>query len=74
VFAIGFSGLRCLNTKALFSKETEFQSRHIGPREHDQRQMLDELGFKVKRKYRIIIIILIGEGLGKGLIGSVGFV
>ncbi|KAL0277890.1 UNVERIFIED_CONTAM: hypothetical protein PYX00_005011 [Menopon gallinae] len=30
----------------LFSKENEFQSRHIGPRESDQRQMLDLLGFK----------------------------
>lgn len=34
------------NIKKLFSKENEFQSRHIGPRESDQKQMLDLLGFK----------------------------
>lgn len=44
---IGINGSKYLNTKTLFSKEFEFQARHIGPREHDQRQMLDELGFKV---------------------------
>ncbi|XP_071444375.1 glycine dehydrogenase (decarboxylating), mitochondrial [Hetaerina americana] len=30
----------------LFPKREEFQSRHIGPREHDQIEMLDLLGFK----------------------------
>lgn len=32
----------------MFPKE-EFASRHIGPRDYEQREMLDCLGFKVRR-------------------------
>ena len=35
------------NTDEFFSKKNEFASRHIGPRESDQQQMLELLGFKV---------------------------
>lgn len=35
------------NLEKFFPEREEFQSRHIGPREHDQVDMLKTLGFQV---------------------------
>lgn len=39
---------RMSNLEKLFPKREEFQTRHIGPREHEQLEMLQTIGFKVK--------------------------
>ena len=47
-------------TDKIFKKQDDFQARHIGPREHEQTQMLELLGFRVSiylnqtNNYRII--------------------
>lgn len=35
-------------------REREFQSRHIGPRDHEQLEMLKTIGFKVRFGWVII--------------------
>lgn len=40
------SSARAANLEKLFPKREEFQTRHIGPREHEQIQMLQTIGFK----------------------------
>lgn len=39
---------RTASLEKLFPKREEFQSRHIGPRDHEQLQMLQTIGFKVE--------------------------
>lgn len=34
-------------TDKIFKKQDDFPARHIGPREHEQTQMLELLGFRV---------------------------
>jgi hypothetical protein len=41
-------GLQCLDK--LFPRREEFPARHIGPREHEQTQMLELLGFRVSQQ------------------------
>ncbi|KAG8233461.1 hypothetical protein J437_LFUL013747 [Ladona fulva] len=61
----------------LFPKREEFQSRHIGPREQDQTEMLDSLGFKtldemtdraVPDNIRLKRDLNINEPIGKPLV------
>ncbi|XP_012257919.2 glycine dehydrogenase (decarboxylating), mitochondrial [Athalia rosae] len=40
------SSARFSNLEKLFPKREEFQVRHIGPRKHEQLQMLETIGFK----------------------------
>lgn len=41
------SSLHRQNMSKLLSQKEEFQTRHIGPREHEQIEMLRLIGFKV---------------------------
>lgn len=47
------------NLRKLFPKREEFQSRHIGPRDHDIIAMLDLVGYKVRvpEFYRKLLLI-----------------
>lgn len=48
----GLSNLR-MNIDKLLSQKEEFQARHIGPREHEQMEMLRLIGFKVTYSCKI---------------------
>lgn len=50
------AGTQALKFDNLF-REREFQSRHIGPRDHEQLEMLKTIGFKVKFNCVIVIIL-----------------
>lgn len=44
---LALSNVRKEKVEKLFSKNDEFQIRHIGPREYEQLEMLKTIGFKV---------------------------